>query len=56
MQFVHKMKNKNVPHIFLKLFSVLVPCLFHQFFLNKLLSTASIPKNYTVCNISTKGF
>ena len=50
VQFTYKIKNKNTPHMFLKLFGI--PC--HAYTTNFSLINFSTQrtKNYTVCNIS----
>ena len=51
VQFMHKIKNKNVPHIFLKLFDV--PC--HAYPTYFSLITFSVPRKTTRFAISARG-
>ena len=52
VQFMHKIKNQNIPHILLKLPLSTMPSLSNKFILNKLLGTQKIPKNFVVFNVS----
>ena len=51
VQFMHKIKKKCSTYL-PKTIQCTMPCLSHQFLLNKLLSTRNLPKNYAVCNVS----
>ena len=48
VQFMYKKYSAFLP----KTIRFTMPCLSHQFLLNKLLKSTKIHKNYTVCNIS----